>query len=246
MAKKKGKSSAKVGKGSSLMSKLKKLGTSFKKAKPRRSGFPIPDDDYAATIVSAIIEEARSTGRLQINYLLRVIEGDYEGKEFHKYAGLETEDNLDYALGDLEVLELELPAEISDLGTVLEEAANLSVDVTIRTSDSFTNIDFNELLAEGSEDDADEDDADEDEEEVEEADDDDAEEEEEEEEDDDDSDTEDGEGEDWPTEKEIKKMPADELKELAKELGLKTKKFKTQKKLAQACIDDIYEEEDDD
>lgn len=234
---------------SNLMSKLKSMQTGWKKGKPRKSGFPIPDDDYAAEIMSAVIEEARSSGRLQIHYVLKATEGDYEGKEFAKYAGLETDDNLEFAMGDLETLELEIPADIKDLGPVLEEAVGLAVDVTVRTSDSFTNVDFNELLEEGDDEDEEEDEDEEDKDDEgdedegpEESDDEDEGDEEE------DAEVEEGEENDWPTVEEIKKLKKKDLTALAKELKIKTKKFTKDgklntRKLAQACIDDIYEEE---
>lgn len=232
------------GKGG-LMSKLKALQGSWKKGKPRKAGFPIPDDDYGIEIISGIIEEARSSGRMQINWLLKVLEGDYESKEFHKYAGLETDDNIDFAMGDLETLELQVPDSIEDLGPVLEEASGLHVDCTVRTSDSFTNVDFNELLAENGEESEEEEEVEEEESEEE------PEEEEAEEEAEEEEETETEEENEWPTEDEIKRLNKADLLELAKELDIKTKKFKgkktgklSTKKLAQACIDDIYEPEE--
>ncbi|KKL89709.1 hypothetical protein LCGC14_1911940, partial [marine sediment metagenome] len=151
MAKKKKKASSRPSGKSNLMDKLKALKASWKGASPRQSGSPVPDDDYGMEMVSAIISESKSSGRLQVVFTLKVLEGDYEGKEIKKYAGMDTPDNLDYLQGDLQALELEIPDDIDDLGPVLEEAAGLQVDVTVRTNDSFVNLDFNELLTESAE-----------------------------------------------------------------------------------------------
>ena len=236
----KGKSKTK-GKGN-LMSKLKGLQTSWKKGKPRKAGFPVPDNDYGVEILIAAIEVARSSGRMQINYAMQVLDGDYEGKEIHKYAGLETDDNIDFAMGDLETLELDVPEDIGDLGPVLEGAVGLQVDVTVRTDGSFANVDFNELLAEGDGD-SDDDDADDDDADATDDDDDDSDDADAEPDSDDNADDDDDDSDEWPSEDEIKRLKSADLIELAKEAGVDNiKKYKGKsKKLAKAVIDAIYE-----
>ena len=137
MAKKKG----------TLKSRLKALQSAWADSEPQRAGASVPDDNYACRIESAVVEEAKSSGRLQIHYDLVVIDNeDFEGRKIQKYDGIDTEENLPYAQGTLEALELEIPDDIEDIGETLEEAAGLVVDVTVATRDEFTNIYFNELL----------------------------------------------------------------------------------------------------
>jgi hypothetical protein len=234
------------GKGKSVASNLKSLKKRWSKVTPTQSGANAPLGEHECRIESAVIENAKSSGRLQINYGLSVIDGDFEGRKFHKYAGLDTDDNLDYAMGDLEALELEVPDDPEDLGEVIEEAVGLEVLVQVTQSEDFTNISFIELLEEGEEgedeDEEEEEGEDEEgEEEDEEGEDEDGEDEEEEEE----EEEEEGEDEDEITEDEVNEMKLPKLKKLSKEYDLKInfKKFKTIKKQRQAVIDALFEEE---
>jgi len=182
------KTSGKTRKGD-LTSTLSKLQKNWKKTKPRQAGVPVPDGQYPARIESVVIEESKSSKRMQVNWGLKIVEGDYENREVHKFSGLETEDNLAFLQGDLETLELAIPDSINDLGEVLTEAAGLLLEINVRTSNEFTNIDFIELL----------------EDEGEEA------EEEEEEEEEEESEEEEEEEEEELTKAQVRKMDRDEL-----------------------------------
>ncbi len=237
MAKKSSKRSPK----GNLATELKNLQKNWKKSKPRKSGSSIPDGDYGVRIESAIIAEARTSGRMQVVWTLQVISPkDFEGRSVLKFSGMETEDNLDFLQGDLEVLELSIPDKISDLGATLEEAAGLLVDINVYTKDEFTNINFLELLEDDDTDDdeeEDEEDEDEDEDDDEEEEEEEDEDEEEEEEDDDDEDAEE-EDEDELTEEAVNNMNKAKLTKAIKEYGIKinTKKYKTIAALRKAVI----------
>lgn len=212
---------------SNLVSKLKALGAKWKKGSPRRAGASVPDDEYAMRIESMVIGESKSEGhRMQVTTGLIVIDGDFKGRKVKRYSGLDTEDNIDFLMGDLETLQLEIPDEIDDLGPVLESAIGLEVAVTVRTNDSFTNYDFQELLQPGEEPDSEEPEEDAPEEAVEEE-----------------AAEEEAPEESWPTEEEIVDMPRRELVILAKELKITGTKKWSDKKLAQALIENIYAEE---
>ncbi len=129
--------------GGPLSSKLNKL---WKKAKPRTIGAPVPDGPYSARIETAIIEESRASKRPQVNWGLKIVEGDFAGRTVKKFSGLESEDNLDFLQGDLETLELAIPDALGDLGETLEQAPDILLEINVRTRDEFTNIDFIELL----------------------------------------------------------------------------------------------------
>lgn len=125
--------------------RLKTLQKLWKKAEPKKIGAPLPPDDYVARIDNAVIGESRN-GRTQIDWTLTIIGGDYEGKIVHRYTGLETEENLSYLQGDLEVLELQVPDSIDDLGEVLTEAAGIMVDITVAKNNEYVNIYFNDVV----------------------------------------------------------------------------------------------------
>ncbi|KKL56688.1 hypothetical protein LCGC14_2242910 [marine sediment metagenome] len=121
-----------------VASTLTGLQKGWKKASPRKVGAPVPDGSYPARIESAIIEESKASGRMQVNWGITVVEGDYEGRTIHKFSGLETEDNLSFLQGDIETLELPIPDKISDLGEVLEDTVDLLLEINVTwTSLSF-------------------------------------------------------------------------------------------------------------
>lgn len=129
-----------------LKSRLEALQSSWEESEPTRAGAAVPDDNYVCRIESAILEEAKSSGRMQVHYDSVILEGDFTDRHVHKYDGLDTPENLPYVQGTLEALELEIPENLGDIGEVLEEAAGLVVAVTVNTRDEFTNIYFNELV----------------------------------------------------------------------------------------------------
>ncbi len=129
-----------------LASTLSGLQKGWKKTSPRKVGAPVPDGSYSARIDSAVVEEAKSSGRMQVNWALTVAEGDYEGRSIHRFSGLESDDNLAFLQGDIETLEIAIPEDINDLGEALEDAVGLLLEINVRTKDEFTNVDFIELL----------------------------------------------------------------------------------------------------
>ncbi len=134
-----------------MKSKLKSLQKDWKGAEPKRGSQPLPDDNYIVRIVDAVVEEAKSSQRLQIRWNMNVIDGEFSNKKLVKFDGLEDSDNLDWLQGSLEALELDIPDNLEDIGEVLEDAAGLAVDVTVRNKDEYSNVYFNEL-AEGYDD----------------------------------------------------------------------------------------------
>lgn len=130
----------------SLKERLQNLQKDWESSEPKVGGAKVPDNNYTAKITGAFVEEAKSSGRLQIHWILLVADGEYEGREIHKRDGIDTAENLPYVQGSLQVLNLNIPDSIDDIGDVLENAVGLLVDITVATSDEFTNIYFNELL----------------------------------------------------------------------------------------------------
>ncbi len=238
-----------MAKKASLKSRLKKMQKGWSGATPRRGGFPVPDDTYDCKIKSATLEEAKSSDRLQINWEFVVLDGDYEGKVFHKYDGLDRPESLDFVQGAFETLELDIPDDVEDIGEPLEAAVGLECEVTVKTVDEFTNVYINDLLEAPDEDEEEEDDEEEGEDEEEDAEDEDEEEDEDEdeaEEDDEEEDEEDEEGEDY-TEEDIEGMnKKDLLGVIAEDDDLKkaVKKAKTLSitKLRKAVISEWFEE----
>ena len=125
---------------------LKKMQTDWDDSEPKRGGAGVPDDDYVVRIDSVVLAESKTSQRLQIEWGMTVMEGDYEGRQINKYDGIDEPKDLPYVQGTLESLELDIPSDITDIGEVLEGASGLYVDITVKTRDEFTNIYFNEIV----------------------------------------------------------------------------------------------------
>lgn len=129
-----------------MISKLKGMQKDWSDSEPKRGGVGVPDDDYTVRIDAAVLGESKTSQRLQIEWGMTVLEGDFEGKKVNKYDGINEAKDLPYVQGTLEALELDIPDDITDIGEVLESAVGLIVDITVKTRDEFTNIFFNELV----------------------------------------------------------------------------------------------------
>ncbi len=117
----------------------------------RQFGQNLPVGEYVGVIEEVVIERARpkadgSQGRMQCHWSLQVTEGELQGRQTAKYNGLETKENLDWFKGDLEILELEVPDDIADLGDALSEAEGMQIRFSVRQNGEFTNIDFIEPI----------------------------------------------------------------------------------------------------
>ena len=129
-----------------VQSKLKALKKAWKKAEARAGFTPVPDGTYQAKIDGATLEESKTSKRLQVSWALQVVVGEYEGRKLWKRDGIDDENQLEWFKGALETLELEAPNDIEDIPDVLEEAAGMGVEITVRTKDEFQNIYFNEVI----------------------------------------------------------------------------------------------------
>jgi hypothetical protein len=130
----------------SLLKKLAGLQSSWKKSTPQKGGIVVPDGDYVVRFDSAVLETAKSSGRLQINFTMVILTEEYAGKKIHKYTGMDDAQSLPYLQGDLETLEIEIPENINDIGDALEQVGGLVAQVTQQTRDDFINLYIQELL----------------------------------------------------------------------------------------------------
>lgn len=130
----------------SLLKKLAGLQSSWKKSTPQKGGIVVPDGDYVVRFESAVLETAKSSGRLQINFTMVILTEEYAGKKIHKYTGMDDAQSLPYFQGDLETLEIEIPENIYDIGDALEQVGGLVAQVTQQTREDFVNLYIQELL----------------------------------------------------------------------------------------------------
>jgi len=203
---------------------LKNANKNWAKAKTRAAesdpGFTeYPDGKYEAQLVSAKLGTSES-GRNQIAFGWKFVDGDYEGKTKTAYQGIDTEDNLYFLARDLERLGYELPDDLSDLPDILKdlEKSKPVASVNLKTKGDFQNLYIRKVYTESDEDDEDEDEdddaaaeaeADDDAAEDEEEETDDAEESDDEESDDEESDDEESDDEEESDEEESDEEEAD-------------------------------------
>ena len=131
----------------SVASKLKMLKKKWKSATPRTGG-GLPDGEYEGVIRTAVIGISISDSqRLQCVWTLEATgpEG-FEGRKQTKNAGLETEDNLCWFMGDLAVLGIDPPDDPDDIGDTVGLTEGLPIAFRVRTKQEFTNVDFIGLL----------------------------------------------------------------------------------------------------
>ena len=153
---------------------LANLSKLFKKGTAKHGTVSLPDGTYQAKIIDAK-RTLTQKKKLQIDWTFEVISGEYEGRKQHKYDLLVTQDNVDWLLGTLETLEIEMPKKFNEdnfaevIDSCLKKAVGLVAEVSIRTSGDFSNVYINELL-EGEGDDGNEDEDEEDEDEADESD----------------------------------------------------------------------------
>lgn len=129
---------------------LQGLSKLFKNGQAKRGTPTLPDGTYQGEIVAAIQAKTKKK-KLQVDWTLKVLAGEYEGRTQHKYDLLVTQENVDWFLGVLEVLEVEAPSDASEMKSTLKSCVGKKVEFSVKSSGDFSNVYINELL-ENSED----------------------------------------------------------------------------------------------
>lgn len=142
----------------SAMANVKKF---WKKAKTAAIEAPdsgiqeYEDGRYLARLMSASICKSGS-GRTQVDFDWKFVDGEYAGKHKHNYQGIENEKNIEFLLLDLKRLgfdidELdddELPELLAGIG---KAKPHLLARIALKTKNDFQNVYINELLEDDDE-----------------------------------------------------------------------------------------------
>jgi hypothetical protein len=99
---------------------------------PERAFDDVDPGKYQTRIDSATLNNAKSTGRLQVSWELTIMNGDFRGRKLFKHDGLDTEDGRSYFRGHLAKLGHEWPDDPKDLPSLLEELIGTFAAVTVR------------------------------------------------------------------------------------------------------------------
>ena len=130
---------------------LAKMQKMWKGAEARRGYAPIPDGQYQAKLESAVIGNAKTSGRLQCTYVFCVLTPEeFEGKKVYKRDGLDSTENLEWFKGTLETLGAS-PEDIEDMPNVpnvLNDLVGTVAEITVQTKDEFQNVYINEVVEE--------------------------------------------------------------------------------------------------
>lgn len=140
----------------SFKEKLKMAGQLWKKAKGQvKEGGRIDYDDgtYVARLTKAEVQESKGSGRLQIQWVLRFLDGDYKFKDYMGFDGLETEQNMMYGVGPkILTLGFDAPESIEEIMELLEEVTKkkpfLKIQLKTKAGSEFQNLNFLKLLDE--------------------------------------------------------------------------------------------------
>jgi hypothetical protein len=129
--------------GKDFSSRLAKFGKTFKTAKERAKeeggfGNDLPDGKYKARLQSCEINEAKSSGRLQVAFNFAITAGESKGEKVGKYQSIETEDDQVWLARDLRRFGIDMPDDASDLEDVVKllDESKPELIISLKTKDS--------------------------------------------------------------------------------------------------------------
>ena len=93
----------------------------------------VPDGKYQIVFKGININEAKSSGRLQVTFPLKIVSGTFTNRMMFKHDGIDTEESLGYFKGGLARLGIECPEDMTELPAILEELNGTFASVTSRT-----------------------------------------------------------------------------------------------------------------
>lgn len=124
------------------LSKLLKAGS------PKVGMASLPNGTYQGEITSVVLGQTQKKDS-QVDWTLKVLSGEFEGRLQHKYDMCSTQENIDWLLGTLETLEVkEMPEDDKEFAAILKKQVGKKVEFSCRVSGDFTNVYINELLEE--------------------------------------------------------------------------------------------------
>jgi hypothetical protein len=132
-----------------IQQKLKALQKDWKNTEARTGYEDLPDGSYEGVIKNAVLglTKDENNPKLMATYTLEVTEGDFKGRTQYKRQMVETADNIAYAKGDLDAIDVDAPDNIADLGETFEqEVVGLAILFSVVHNKEFVNVYFRERL----------------------------------------------------------------------------------------------------
>ena len=95
----------------------------------------IPDGKYQARIDEAILDTGKDGDRLQVKWTLSIVGPEFANRKVWQNSGLMDEKGIQMTKGNLKVLGIEIPEEITELPDTLDQVKNLVVDIALVTKE---------------------------------------------------------------------------------------------------------------
>jgi len=126
-----------------IAKELKSLAREWKKAKAQ-TGFLRPDDgDFVAKLVGMNLSKSTgASGRLQIQSIFKIVDGEQKGKEASKFDGLD-KNGIPFFKGFAEIIGFEVPEDISELPASIEEFIDENeslFNIQLKTKGEYQNL----------------------------------------------------------------------------------------------------------
>jgi len=94
----------------------------------------VPDETYQARLDSARILRARTSGRLQTVFEFEILHGEHQGRTITKFAGMETEKNLDFLTRDIwKLMGEQIDFKWKDVEKIYEKILDVIAEVRCQT-----------------------------------------------------------------------------------------------------------------
>lgn len=106
----------------------------------------LPAGNYQVKIDSATINRSKSSGRLQVSWVLTVVSGDHRGRKLFKHDGIEDDGQRGWFKAALAKLGVEFPESAKDLPDTLGELEGSYAQVSVKHKDEYVNVYFTKAL----------------------------------------------------------------------------------------------------
>ena len=147
-SKKDNKSKPISGKNSSVAQELAALEAEWGQAEEKSGGGEVPDGKYAVQIEEVVIGNSKASGRLQVNWTLSIVNGEFKNRKFWKHDGIDSAEGLSWLRTGLARLGVEWPSSPDALPDALDGLVGTFAQVTAKTKagNDIQNVYFDKAL----------------------------------------------------------------------------------------------------
>lgn len=131
-----------------MLDQLAQIGDNWDEVEEMEGIGEVPDGNYAVRIDEAVINNAKTSERLQVSFKCTIAEGEYAGRNIWKHDGIADERGLSFMRTTLARLGFDWPASPSELPDTLADLVGMFAAVTCKTraGNDIQNVYFNKPL----------------------------------------------------------------------------------------------------